>query len=714
MTRFLFTTAAAPLLLGLAGCPSSEDEGGTNSNDESGSTSADADGSESGDETGMVDESSTGGIPPVELVPVTIDMSMLLPTNYGNQLNDLFGASFTAGSGMGRMRVYARYCADPECAEPVALTQATIDGADENGMYVFSTASTSGTGFDKAIQFSEAPLGTWYMQLIGDTQTSVEWGKGECSDLASCPGDVDVLQIGVTAVDTDLPGRMANPAPTTMEITVTEAGQEIAIEDVQFVGHIHVGGDEIHTPAPSDAGAHLLAAMSNEADSFRNYVAIIALDDASAQPGTVGDDSYILQRDGGDFAGDICGMVRGGGKLFTIGVDNDGAHVFELDGSAGTQLSDTPIASFPPEGDDFPWPCRGIYLEKGGAGHLYLLQYRGAGSLDTSSPSPLYHVNVDSGAAEAPFADFATWAWRGLAASPGGDQLVAVDMSWSKDSVDNGVLFNRLVPIALGGDGTLGAVGTPVVTDLVSDNQCDSQLNWASGATVVDVGGSSQLVVGHDGGVGIFDPTTLAAQGDIDLSGFGILFSQFATSPDATKLYAMPQCKSVTGDSDFELPQGAGTEKSDKNLVAILDLTGDELAVAQTELDINADGTNDNGIDLDYYHLKSYIRGFNSTLPIPPVVYTGPQMAVGASMLFVRGSGIQGNGADTISSSGLGQVQDVGFFDLQTGNGVVFGGYIPFFDGLSSEAGTGTGIWGFDVWPGQESSVGWVEYLPAG
>ena len=33
---------------------------------------------------------------------------------------------------------------------------------------------------------------------------------------------------------------------------------------------------------------------------------------------------------------------------------------------------------------------------------------------------------------------------------------------------------------------------------------------------------------------------------------------------------------------------------------------------------------------------------FSSTLPIPPVVYTGPQMAVGESMLFVRGSGIQG------------------------------------------------------------------------
>lgn len=30
-----------------------------------------------------------------------------------------------------------------------------------------------------------------------------------------------------------------------------------------------------------------------------------------------------------------------------------------------------------------------------------------------------------------------------------------------------------------------------------------------------------------------------------------------------------------------------------------------------------------------------------------------------------------------------------------------------------SEAGQGTGIWGYDVWPGVETSVGWIEYLPA-
>ena len=81
-------------------------------------------------------------------------------------------------------------------------------------------------------------------------------------------------------------------------------------------------------------------------------------------------------------------------------------------------------------------------------------------------------------------------------------------------------------------------------------------------------------------------------------------------------------------------------------------------------------------------------------------------------MLFLRGSGVQGNGGGTMSSSGLGQVQDVAFFDLSTGDGFVFRDYMPFFDSLSSDAGTGTGIWGYDFVEGKENSVGWIQYLP--
>lgn len=715
---FSASTATRLLALGLlaplSACPTVEETPESASEAGTDTDTPGTDGSSTGDpsDTDGLDSSSSGE-EPVELVDADIQLRVLLGNNYAIQLDELFRASFTASSGLGRMRIFARYCADAACEEPLAVVQGEIDDADEDGSYVFSSASTSGMGFDRGVRIPAAPLGTSYLQLVGDTQASIEWGKGECTDVTDCPGDVDVLQVADFQLNLDLPGSEGNPPAATLEVSVGAAGDTIEIEDIVYLGHIHFAGDELWTPAPADPG-RLLAAVSNEEDTFRNRMALIDLADASATPGQLADDSYRLQLDGSDFPGDVCGVIDGGESLYAVGVGSAGAHVFELDGTTGQQVSDSPIAVFPPDGEDYPWPCRGVYAEVGGAGHLYLVQYRGAGAEDTSTPSPLYHVNLDTGATESDFGEYSEWAWRSVTINADGDQLIAHDMSWSKHSRDNNIDVNRLIPIDLQTDGSIGTIGEPTVTDLTADDTCGGQLSYPSAAKIVSVGGVDKLLVGHDFGVAVYDPASLEKEDDIDLRTFGIVFTDFALSPDGERLYALPVCKSVTGDSDFELPQGAGMEKADKNLVAILDITGDPLAIAQTDIDINDDGTPDNGVDMDYYRVKSYIRSFNSTLPIPPVVYTGPQMAVGESLLFVRGSGIQGNGGATISSSGLGQTQDIGVFDLSTGDGVVFDRYMPFFDGLSSEAGTGTGIWGYDVNPGVESSVGWVHYLPAG
>jgi len=204
----------------------------------------------------------------------------------------------------------------------------------------------------------------------------------------------------------------------------------------------------------------------------------------------------------------------------------------------------------------------------------------------------------------------------------------------------------------------------------------------------------------------------MAEVGGLDLRAFGRLFTQLSPSPDGQRLFALAQCKALSAFSDFVLPYGAGTETADKFLVAVLEEAGGALAVASPGLDVDGNGSDDRGVDLDFWHVKAYLRSYDTTLPIPPVGFTGPQLAVGRSMLFVRGSGIQGNGADAISSSGMGQAQDVAVYDLATRRGLVFNGYQPLWHGLSAEAGTGAAIWGWDVWPGQESSVGWIEYLP--
>ena len=679
--------------------------------------------------------------PPVDLVTATITGEVLLGNNYGQQFDDLFGASFGSGSQMSRLRLFARFCEDEACACPVALTAAVVDGADDDGYYVYSTASNSGEGVSKkAFTIPEAPVGEFFMQLVGDTQRSETEGKGQCSELGDCPGDADVLQMEGFQITGD-PGLGSenNPAPWAQSIAIDAEGATVELDGLQYLGHIYFSGDDLWFPTPSDTGK-LIVATSNAADTFRNYVAIVELEGASDHDGEATDDSYTLQMNGADFAGDICTMIAGDDELYAVGIHNDGAYFFRLDSAAGTQLSDTPVAGPIPSTDPgnpntFPRPCRGVFANKGGKDHLYLLHFQGAGASTTQSPYGFYYVNATDGTfklGDDPgtpddslfTTDYTGWAWRGLVINSAGTKLFASDMDWSSNcSNDSGCSYNRLIEIPINADGVPGDVTAVEQTAYSSNEQCGSTNNWPSGLAMLTLGGNERLVMGYNDGVVSYDPsdlTTAVQVMDLTTGGggpaFGQLFTQVEASPDGTTFYALPQCKTTQAaaqsDQDWVLPAGAGTEGADKNLVAILEDASGQLAIKSTTIDINENGVVDNGIDLDYFHLKAYIRTFGTTLPIPPVVFTGPQIVVGDSMLFLRGSGVQGNGGGTMSSSGLGQVQDVAFFDLSTGDGFVFRDYMPFFDSLSSDAGTGTGIWGYDFVEGKENSVGWIQYLP--
>ncbi len=660
-----------------------------------------------------VDSGTLDAGPPTALVDVTIRGSVLLGNNYPQQLHPLFRASFTSSSGMGRLQLFARFCRDAACDDPIALVPAQVAGASSEGLYVFSTASVTGGGFDKEFIIPQAPAGASFMQLIGDTERSRLYGRGTCTGIGDCPSDVDVLQMTGFNIEGNVSGGDFNPSAASTPVTVTEGGT-IDLTDVLYLGHVVFSTDLVAgNPSPTDRGT-LLAAMSNRASTFRNFMAHISLTDASNNAGAVLPASYELQQSGAAYAGDVCGIVRGDTSMFAIGINIEGASIFRLNND-GSQASDSPIVTIPPTmaGDPttLSYPCRGVWQRSSdGSEHLYLNQFRGAGSNDTSSPHPIVHVNVTASRFATPFdASLGEHAIRALVLRGDGN-LVGVDMSWSRDASNRGVTVNRLIPISVNAtNGALGSVGAAVLTTVRSDETCGSTANYPTGAAVLPIGGTPRLLVGWDQGVEVYDPTTLRRVSGLDLLDFGQLFSQFAPSLDGTRIYALPNCKTIGSRSRFRLPAGAGTENSDTNLVAVLDATGATLAVASTTIDIDGDGSLDHGIDMDFYRLKAYIREFSSTLPIPPVVYTAPRLAVGEAMLFVRGSGAQFGGS---ASSGLGQVQDLGFFDLATGHGGVFGGYVPWFHGLSSGAGTGTGIWGYDVYPGSEASVGALVYIP--
>lgn len=659
---------------------------------------------------------SDGGAPGT-LVTVDIQGEVLLANGYPGQILPLFRSEISSGSALGRVELFARFCADAACVTPLAVVPLVIDGADEDGRYVLASASTSGEGFSKPFSIPQAPLGASFLQIIGDTQFSQEAGLGECSTTSNCPADFDVISIDGYQVGQNVDGTTEQPGPATVAITVPNRGAVLTLDDTFYLGHLQFDRGPLADPAPADDGT-LLLAISNEADSYRNLVGTVDLSNASATPGAL-TTSYTLQNDGSAFAGDICGMVRGGGSVYVIGLDNVGTHIFELSAATGAQVSDQPLVTIPPaDGDDppdpnsFARPCRGVYGVVNSVEHLYLIQFAGAGALETSYPFPFYDVDVTNGTYTTPITD-TDYALRAIAID-GTAHLFAIDMSWSKDAGDNNIDFNRILELERDSDGYVIGIDSTTVTDLASDEPCGATNNWPSGAAVVTIDGASQLVLGHNTGVATYNVSTLEQDVNLPLPGFGQLFAELVPSGDGTRLYALPQCKALNTSTTFELPYAQTTENADTNLVAILATTGTDLAIASTTIDIDADGTNDHGIDLDYWFLKRFIRDHSTTLPIPPVVFTGPQLAVGESMLFVRGSGIQGDGTpNQISSSGLGQVQDIGFFSLSTGRGIVFDDYIPWTDGLSSEAGTGTGIWGYDVHAGRESSVGAILYLPA-
>jgi hypothetical protein len=642
------------------------------------------------------------------MVPVTMSVDVLLANGYPNQLHPLFRADLASGSALARMGLVARFCEDAACETPLAIVPVTIPGADANGRYVFSSANTSGVGFAKTVSIASAPLGASYLQLVGTTELSAAWGG--CTTAADCPGDFDVVTSDGFLVAANNDGSVAQPGAASVAISVPSAGATVTVSATQYLGHLHFERGPLTTPAPADTGT-LVAAVSNPDNTFRNRIALVDLALANNGADAVAASSYLLQVDGGPFQGDVCGFIPGGDSLYAIGISNAGASVFRLDATTAQQASTTPVVTIPPDGSgNYPHPCRGTWATVGGKQHLYLLEWAGAGALNTSRPAPIYDVNLTDASYATPIID-TDLALRGLVRTSAGT-LVGLDMSWSKDSLDLGPGgFNRLVEFTLDGTGALGASFTFHATDVRSDEQCGATNKWPGTLAVATIGGTERLLVGHDRGVATYS-VDYAKVADLSLAPFGQNITQLAPTPDGSRLMALPQCKSLGADSPFTLPYGATTEVSDSNRVAVLDPTGPALAVATTTLDVDGVDGPEHGVDLDFYRLKAFIRDHGATLPIPPVVYTGPQMVVGASVIVVRGTGIQGNGTTSISSSGLGQVQDLGFFDRATGHGVVFGDYVPWTDGLSSMAGTGAAIWGFDLYPGRESSVGAIHYIP--
>lgn len=658
-----------------------------------------------------VDEHDSGGdvSPPAPtIVPVTLTGRVLFATNYPNQLHPLYRSNFTAGSAMARIRLFARFCEDAACERTLHVIEATFDGQAQGTPRVVGTAATSGEGLSAGFSVREAPLGATYLQLVGDPEFRTAAGRGSCAT-DDCPGALSVLQTDTRIIgEVDERGR-SNPEPTAIPLRVERANAALTLPGTAYLGSIQFGPAWTVPPAAPGEGRFLVAGPDEEG-RYRNTLFVIDASSVDGHPGRGATATPLIDGEA-PFRGDLCGVVEGSSTLWVIGIDNAGAALFALDPTTGAQRASSAVARIPApdvnNAESWPWPCRGVAVEVEGQEHLVLLHVRGAGSLPSSGPTPIFVVDPRAGTHTTPFAaTFRDWALRSVVYHPESRHVIAYEMSWSLAATRDQVRANRLVRMEVLPDGSLG---TPTIaaTGTTSDDRCDSTLHWPTGLAMIDTPDGPRLVAGHEEGVTLHDPTTLERRGEVLLPRHGRLFSNFVWRADREELLALPQCKAITANSTFRLPLGAGDEASDSNLIAILRWGDEGLTLATTGLDLDEDGTDDDGIDIDYFDLKRTIRGYSSSLVIPPVVFTGPTFAWSGDYVLVRGSGIQGNpDTGTASSSGLGQASDLSLHDRRTGHGVILRSYNPFLDGPS-------GRWGLALRPDRESSTGFVHPLPA-
>lgn len=625
-----------------------------------------------------------------------------------NPLVDLLAPYANTGSAMAKGDLYLQLCDDEACTKVVSSTKVIN--------YMFST------GFPKEVQVGGLKPGTYHARFGLDTAKS----QGLAGDFATQKGfgQLDVLQ--VASPEAKLP-KGQNPPPATKKITIGATG---AVD----MGEVVLGSLVFQSPAfaPTTEQGFLLSATSGSG-SYRNRVSVLDLSTYKlATP-------MVPKLGGKDFTGDLCGFVKGtGSTAYALGVGEKGAYVFAFDTDKRAFASGEPVwvphpdckadgtcGTLSPNG--YPWLCRGTYAERGGKKMLYLVDYKGAGALPVPMGRHMAAIDVtklDAGGGGSVVASYGVGAAPFLtnkrltrAVAYAADKLYVLEPSWSKALVDDKVpLKNTIHVLPLLADGKVDFAKKTSFQVGTADDTCGATNNAMPAFGLYNFGGAPRLFVGTDNALELVNLDGKSA-GSIDTTTYGVLPTSLALSPDGKTLYAMPNCKSSKNKA--RLLKGTSTTDRftlDRHAVVILDLTsgGATPALKETSRDFDEDGTPDGGIDLEFLYLKRDLLRWapDAGGSVPPTVYTGPEIAVGNGSLFMRGSGIQGNGGSSISSSGLGQVGDVGVYDLGKGRGVMFRNYNIWLDGPSSR-------WGYDLEPkttskdpGDDISVAALLYVP--
>lgn len=626
--------------------------------------------------------------------------------DFPNQVASGLRSYVSSGGALTKGDLWLQLCADAAC-QSVQFSVLT-----QPGLVLTSTAKT--------YQVAGLPAGTFFARFVLDTQYSAKDYAGGVAATGGF-GPFDVLQ---SAGLDPRPSEGQNPPPGTTQVTLT-AGSPVD------AGEAVLGTLVLPDPsfAPTPEHAWLVAAASGPGE-FRNAMKVVDLDTYKVLPG------QVPQQAGKPYEGDLCGFVRGSGNaLYVIGVGGKGATIFTWD--LGTQkFSTTPPAFIPhpdckkgtcsssPDAASFPFPCRGVSMPKDGKDLLYLTEWKGAGSLTFTQAYQLVVARMDPAGGGQVVAmhgptegDFLTVKriFRGISLADG--QLLLAEPSWSGQLADEAKKTGTpaqttvyRVPFTATGDVDF-AKRTSFPAGVAADT-CGSVAHWPPAFGAYPYQGKTAVFVGSDEALQVF-ATDGTPMGQVDTADYGRLPTSLAVAPDGKTLYAMPNCKSDKG--RLHVLKGVGKDRAelDRQQVAVLalDATTAVPSLVQTARDFDEDGVADGGIDMEWAYLKRDLLRWckDCTGVVPPVSYTGPEIAVGSQSLFLRGTGAQTSGKN---SAGLGQVSDLGVFDLGRGLGVMFRNYRLWTDGPSAR-------WGLDLRPenptrtyDDDQSVGAILLVP--
>jgi hypothetical protein len=602
--------------------------------------------------------------------------------DFPNQVVSSLRSYLTSGSKLVRGNLYVQLCEDANCLKVVWSDKVKTDALLASGSTI-------------PLLVGGLPSGSYFARVALDSKYSQDYG--DAADQTGSFGPFDTLQ---AAGADPKPSEGKNPLTGTTAVTLSDAAP--ADMGVVVLGHLLVSTPAF--PVAPEAGRVVLATSGE--GGFRNHIKSVDLATYSVGAGV----APLV--DGKPFAGDLCGFVRGqGSSLHVMGAGGKGARVFTYDLATNKFASGSVYIPHPdcadgsclsPGAESLPWPCRGAALFDGDKTRLYLIDFKGAGALTTTGAYALMVVELDATGAgkiietyDKKKSEFLSTKriFRGVAAI--GQHLLLMEPSWSGQLTDEAKIAGKSAQTAvyrvpISPDGKVDFEKRTATSAGTANEKCGSTNAWPPAFAAVPVGATPRLLVGSDKGIEVLDVEGKFLT-QIETTGFGLLPGSFGSSPDGKRLYAMPHCKSSQVKASVQ--KGIGTTRTDldRHAVVVLDVTGSMPQVTQTEADFDDDGDSDGGIEMEFLYLKrDLLRWCDScTGQVPPTAYTGPDIAVGTKSLFLRGTGTASIGKN---SAGLGQVSDMGVFDLASGLGIAFRKWSIWLDGPSAR-------WGFDLNP---------------